>query len=314
MLIITGLIGTGTTGWILSTQASNGGTAGYGYGYDAYWTLWPSLVTFAISIAWCAACIAVFLLRKKAVHPGARVAVDLLLWLGFIVTAMFAVVALLDTMNWGSYGDLSFGYYSSSDGDYELASNNTWIWVQDNSTSSYISSPRDCTRSSSYYYSYNFASCAEQDAYVNKLWAEKPHRTAMQMAGVVCQFFGLFLHLVLFVWACVETHRYNRSKVSKDAERLAAGIVQTMIHNGAVIPPPGQAYVRPQMGQGMYYQLPAQAYPMTTMYSQQGVPMAPYGGPPQQGVQMQQGQYPMAAFSQPVVGQSDEKSVGPRYA
>lgn len=309
IIIITGLIGIGCFAWLMTTSSYNGFSY---YGYDAIWSLWPSLITWTVSIIWCLICIAVFILRKRPVHPSVRVAIDLLLWLGFIVTALFAVVSVIDTMSYGTYNQLSS---SSSGGDYVYeASNNTWVWQVD---TSYVTTVRSCNSTSSTYSSYepSFKDCAEQDAYVNKLWHEKPHRVNVNLTGVVCQFFGLVLHFVLFVWACVDTNRYNRTKVSKDAEKLAAGIVQTMIKEGAIMPPPGQAYMRPQQGQGMYYQLPPQqqqqAYPMAMMYPQQmqgqyqsmtSGPATNMPGPAAQG--------PATG----VPGPSNEKGVGPRYA
>jgi hypothetical protein len=320
LAIITGLIGIGAIGWCVSTMPMNDDLT---YGYDEYWTLWPTLITFAVSIIWCAACILGLIVRKRPVHPGLRVAIDLLLWLGFLVTVLFAMVALTELLQWGENGDLdNYGYsgYSSSYGDYELQANGTWVWENsrssDSDSTTSTSYTRPCDRNStSYSYSNTFNNCAEQDAYVNKLWQAKPHRASVEMTGVVCQFFGLVLHFALFVWACVDCHRHNRSKISKDAEKMAASIVQTMISNGAVIPPPGQAHMRPaapwgqqQMG---YYQLPpqqGQAYPMMTMYPQ-GMPMGQPG--PQQYHAPQGG---MAPGAPGVAGPSNEKSEGPRYA
>jgi hypothetical protein len=297
--IIIGLIGIGTIGWCVSTTPMNDSLT---YGYDEYWTLWPSLITFSVSIIWCAACILGLIVRKRPLHPGLRVALDLLLWLSFLVTALFAMVSLTELLQWGEYGNLdgSYGGYSSSYGDYELQSNGTWVWETtrtSDSDSDSTSYTRSCDRSSSYY-GYGFRDCAEQDAYVNKLWQEKPHRQSVELTGVVCQFFGLVLHFALFVWACVDCHRYNRSKVTKDAEKIAANIVQTMITNGAVIPPPGQAHMRQWGQQPMgYYQLPqqGQAYPMVAMYPQ-GQPMQAMPQAPQ------------------TAGPSNEKGANPRYA
>jgi hypothetical protein len=317
--IITGLIGVGTIGWVVSTTPINDEIS---YAYDEYWTLWPSLITFAVSIIWCAACILGLIVRKRPVHPGLRVAIDLLLWLGFLVTVLFAMVSLLELLQWGEDGSFYGGYgYSSSYGEYELQNNGTWVWEssRDSDSSSSTSYTRSCdsssSSSSSYSSSNEFANCAEQDAYVNKLWQDKPHRAGVETTGIVCQFFGLVLHFALFVWACVDCHRRNRSKVSKDAEKIAANIVQTMISNGAILPPPGQAHMRPAAPWGQqpmgYYQLPqqqGQAYPMTAMYPQQ-MPMGPPG----------QQQYPaphgmMAPAATGAAGPSNEKSAGPRYA
>jgi hypothetical protein len=316
VLLITGFIGIGCFAWLMSSDRNQDNFySGYGLGYYGYYTVWPSFITWSISIIWCVVCILCFVARKRAVHPGVRVTMDLLLWLGFIVTALFATSALYEILDWGRDGDLGYGYSysgSSSSGDYVLENNNTWVWEQD---SSYINIPRDCNGTSYSYEQAMFKDCAEQDAYVNQLWHQKGHLANVMLTGVVCQFLGLLFHFALFVWACVDTNRYNRTKVSKDAEKLAAGIVQTMIQNGAVMPPPGQAYLRPQMG---YYQLPPQhqqmgyapqqAYPMANMHPTMRMPM-------QQNQAMTPGQFhPNGPAPGPTTaGPSNEKSQ-PRYA
>lgn len=314
ILIITGLIGIGCFAWLIASVPAG---SDYDFGYDSYSYLWYSFITWSVSIIWCVVCILVFVVRKRTVHPGVRVTLDLLLWLAFIITALFSVLGLLVLMSFGEDGTLEgyFGY--GNNGEYVLAANNTWVWQQD---SSYISYPRDCTSTSNSYSQAGFANCDAQDAYVNRVWHDKPHRVNVELTGVVCQFFGLVLHFALFVWACVDTNHRNRTKVSKDAEKLAAEIVQTMITNGAVVPPPGQAYVRPAMGQAMYYQLPPQqGYPMQPMY------MEPAQGPQPMGHQKQQQQptvpvqYPMGqrGMSGPATGAagpSNEKGKGARYA
>lgn len=240
-----------------------------------------------------------------------RVAIDLILWLAFIVTALFAIVSFSELTQWGEYGDMSGYGYSSSYGGYELLANGTWVWEQDSDSTYSRGCDRNSTRSS-YIYDSAFADCAEQDAYINSLWQQKPHRERVELTGVVCQFISLILHLALFIWACVDCNHHNRGKVSKNAEKLAAEIVQTMITNGAIVPPPGQVHMRPWGQQQMgYYQLPpqqGQAYAMATMHPQ-GMPM---------GQPMPQAHYPPQVVVSPaaegVAGPSNEKSSGPRYA
>ncbi|KAF1847761.1 uncharacterized protein K460DRAFT_275606 [Cucurbitaria berberidis CBS 394.84] len=304
ILIITGFIGVGCIGWSMSTTSLMSDSLDW----PSTLAMWPELLTFCISIVWCAVCILVFVLRKKPVHPGTRVALELLLWLGFVATALFVLLLWRSATEWHSRSDITYAPYDR--GNYELANNGTWVWEPYHSRSSDdsdVSSVRGCDNNNTY--SRNiFTNCAEQDAYMNKLWREKPHRANVLLTAVVCQFFGLVLHFALFVWACVDTNHYNRNKVSKDAEKLAAGIVQTMIDRGAILPPPGQAYTQPAGGQGMYYQLPPQqAYPLATMYPQRI---------PGQHEQMAPGQYRAAspAAPGPAVGPSNEKGQGPLYA
>ncbi|KAL1601212.1 hypothetical protein SLS59_005364 [Nothophoma quercina] len=261
-LILSGIIGIGCIAWAVST--ANTLLSDYSYGYDSTWSLPWGLITFSISIVWCFLCILFFVIRKRPVHPGVRVTMDLLLWLGFLVTALFTLVALMDLLQWGEYGDLglSGSWYSSRYGDYVLQPNNTWVWEQDSDSS--VTYERTCnssSSSSSSYYYYNtppFHNCAEMDAYVNALWHAKPERARVELTGTVCQFLGLVLHFALFVWACIDTHRHRRTKVSKDAEMLAAGIVEKMVQNGTVIPSNRQSNMRAPPGwQGAYQNLPS---------------------------------------------------------
>lgn len=320
ILILSGIIGLGCVAWLIATAPFTGLYPDY----ESYWSTWPSLITFVTSILWCVACVLVFILRKTPMHPGARVAMHLLFWLGFIATALLIIGSYLEIHWWGSNGRIyGTSYYSSSsDGDYRFSSsNNTWVWTPDSDYDSNISFGNAVTRNCSgrnsffYYNEMSFDTCEEQDAFINKLWEAKPTRENVTMTAVVCQWIGVLLHFVVFVWSCVDCHRFNRKKNNKDAEKIAAGIVQTMITNGAIMPPPGQAYMRPAMGQGIYYQLPSQAYPMQAMPA------------PQNGMQPQQpgyGYYPMAAPQQQqqqqqpqqqyMPGPSNEKGNGPRYA
>lgn len=245
------------------------------YTFDDSWALPWSLITFCISVLWCAVAILVLLFRKKPVHPGVAVSMDLLLWLGYIPTALFAVVAVLSVLSWGEDGRISS--YSSS-GYYLQASNGTWIW---NAGSSSSTSPRDCSGYDSYsnYYSsrfnyYGFKSCAEQDAYLNDIWQSKGRRAGIEMVVVVCQFVGLAFHIALFVWACVDTHYRNAKKVSKDAEQVAAEIVMNMVKSGAIIPAPSSGQ-RPPM---QYAQ--QQHYPNQHLSSISNLNVSQYYTPP----------------------------------
>lgn len=258
-MIFASIIGIGCLGWALST--ANRLPTDWGYGYDSSWSLPWGLITFSISLIWCFLCIIRLVIAKQPVHPGVRVTMDLLLWLGFLVTALFTMYALLDLVYWGEDGDIGYSLgYSSTYGDYVLQKNNTWVWETSDDYAG-VTYERVCNGSSSYTYyeTLPFHSCAEMDAYVNTLWHEKGNRARVELTAVVTQWLGLLLHFTLFVWACVDCHKYRHSRVSKDAEKLAAGIVQNMVQNGAIVPPPGQVHMRDQGWQQAYQQLPSGA-------------------------------------------------------
>lgn len=238
-LIIVGIVGIGCVGF--ATAVARSEKLSYEYGFDDEWALSWCLITFAISVVWCAIVVLVLLIRKAPVHPGVAVSVDLILWLAYIPTALFAIVAVLSVISWGENGRIYS--YSSSGGDYLQASNGTWVWNATQYSSS-RNTVRDCDSRSSYS-SYSFKNCEEQDAYINAIWESKGHRAGIEIAGVVCQFIGLVFHLGLFIWACVDTYYRNSKKVSKDAEQLAADIVMNMVKSGAIIPAPSSNYYPP---------------------------------------------------------------------
>jgi hypothetical protein len=278
--VVLAIIGIGCMGWAVATSPPYGP---YTYELSDQLTLSWTLITFGVSAIWCSICILVLLIRKRPCHPGVAVGMDLLLWLAFIPTAMLALMGVISIARFGIDGEI--GRYSSY-GSYELAINGTWIW---NATEydTYFQNSRDCSLDGSYtkqYNDYGFDSCEEEDAYVNALWAAKPNRMRVEITGTVCQFLGFFLHFALFVWACVDTHRRNRRKVSRDAERLAGDIVMKMVRSGAVIPPQNQPA-------GPYQQIP-DAYQRGAPYGG-GWPIpgpAPMArGPPQQMMPMARG-------------------------
>jgi hypothetical protein len=306
--IIVGLIGIGCAAWITAhfSDSSLGGYSSYYYYYfDDAWTLPWTLITFTLSVVWSAACVIVFFARRSnaPMHPGAQVGCDLILWLGFIVTATFALVGTLSVYGWGSDGSLG---YSSSSGEYTQASNGTWVWTTSSSSSSsyYGSSSRGCESGS-----YSFSSCAQQDAYVNALWDAKTQRYNLDLTATVCQFLALLLHFILFVWACVDTHRKNSRGVTKDAEKLAADIVMNMVKAGAIIPAPGQAYFPPMAHQGAPMGSAHMMYPQQQYYPPQ---QTAWQNPGQYNTPVSQGKAPMTEPA--VASSSNEKGAGHQYA
>lgn len=308
-MIFASIIGISCLAWALAT--ANKLPTEWGYGYGSSWALPWGLITFSISLIWCAVCIARLVLAKQPVQPGLRVTMDLLLWLGFLVTALFTLYALFDLLYWGSDGDLSYSLgYSTSYGDYVLQKNNTWVWETSDSYSG-VTYNRVCNGSSSYTYyeTLPFHNCAEMDAYVNTLWHEKGNRARVELTAVVTQWLGLVLHFTLFVWACVDCHRYRHSKISKDAEKLAAGIVQNMVQNGAVVPPPG---TRPNHMSGGQWQ---QSYQQLAPGAQEALAQGPYGLTPYargyaQGYAVQ-GMHPVGRQQMQMTGPEGPQMTGP---
>lgn len=209
------------------------------------------------------------LLRRppRPVHPGVAVGLDLILWLAYIPTTMFAALACVGILSFGADGFIN---KYSSDGFYTQSSNGTWVY---NATEYMLEYGRARTcnsssSSSSYYsssYEPHFTNCAEEDAFVNALWTASKHRANVVLCGTVCQGLAFLIHFMLFVWACVDTHRRNKRKTSVDAEKLAADIIGRMVRDGAIVQSPGAAYRM----QGRYEQIPSQLQQQQPQQQQQ---------------------------------------------
>ena len=188
----------------------------------------------SISVVWCTICILMLLLRRPnaPVHPGVAVGLDLIIWLAYIVTGMIGLAAVYNISRMLDVGLMM----DRSGGGYREGRNGTLVWDPD-PYDVHHGRERDCTYGNRYngYGVKDFASCAEQDAFVNALWKQRQHRLNVVVTGSVCQFICLVLHFALFVWACVDTHRRNRRRVSKDAQKLANDIVLNMVKSGAVV-------------------------------------------------------------------------------
>ncbi|MCJ1332880.1 hypothetical protein MMC10_009574 [Thelotrema lepadinum] len=125
-----------------------------------------SLIPLSFSFAWCVANIIVRVRRPRPMHPGANVAMDLLIWMGFFV------VLFLD-----------------------------WAWV---------------ARAVYIYRVYYELDYFDGFAYGYRLTSTHGQ---MQVATTIFSTFSLFLHLVLFVWACLDTSK--RSKAEIEFRRIA---------------------------------------------------------------------------------------------
>ena len=93
LAIVLALTSTGLIGWSLAHPTLTYDRYVYyawpNEGGDDYYLAWE-FITLGLSVIWNVANIVVLLYRQRPVHPGANVACDLLLWLGFIVTGAIA--------------------------------------------------------------------------------------------------------------------------------------------------------------------------------------------------------------------------------
>lgn len=248
VICVLDIIAIGTSAWILTNALGFRANPYMGYFSGPTVSPWV-LIVCSVSFIFCLVMILVLLLRKppKPAHPGIAVGCDLVLWLAFIVTALFTTASVIYLSSFGNDADyLSDPSYSSSDysGNYYLAPNNTWVY---NITSVYSSSSTSSSDYGGYFYNYtrhdwqmnntrpstssvqrdcspDFDSCAGQDAYINALWHSKNQRVATEGVTTAVQWLNVLLHFILFVWACVDTHRKNREakqgRVNAVADRV----------------------------------------------------------------------------------------------
>ncbi|CBX98562.1 hypothetical protein LEMA_P078010.1 [Plenodomus lingam JN3] len=236
LLPFSGLVGVGCIGYLLSTLSLWPTSS---YNPVGPWDLWPSLLTFSLSILWCSVCLFLWYKSRHTFHPGLYLSVHLVLWLGFVFTTLFALLASRMMMRFGHDAQIveyvsMQGYTSSDYGNYLLVENGTWVWTRDMRFSeATLHLPRTCQGSGypelppadDMHYAAalaaNAAACAEQDEGVNELWRAKPMRVGFSLAALVCQCIGLVGHFLLFVRACVDTKRYRRVSAARRIEELA---------------------------------------------------------------------------------------------
>lgn len=210
----------------------------------------------AVSFVWCLMVILIYLLRRppSPIHPGICVGIDLILWLGLIVTGLFTIGAVFVIWDYGSGGVIEDPSYGNDyDGHYILDPNGTWIYKityvsnacytygtngchYNPSTGEYTNNRtiasvhRDCTP--------NFATCAQQDAYINQLWKQKPLIEGTEIMVAAAQWFGVLFHFILFVWACVDTHRYNAKRKRRytqvNTQEIVDGVIRDMEARGLI--------------------------------------------------------------------------------
>lgn len=204
-------------------------------------------------------------MRAKGIHPGFAVGFDLVLWIIFgIVGGIYLTIASIsyndvpsayDPEDESGYASSSYrgsgiaqGYPSSSSAIYN---NQTYIY---NSYSSDGSGVRRTPGSINYHCPY-FDSCAAQRSALSELRRATNIFTVASSFLVVCA----VLHFVLFVWACVDCARYNRTKGATGeyarARIIAQEMVRDMREKGEIVavgqypaPPPPAA--QPLMGNG----------------------------------------------------------------
>jgi hypothetical protein len=183
------------------------------------------------------------------------VGLDLILWLWLGITALLTIGAASGLSRFGrdanflpdpSYGSSYGSSYGYNHRGYYLTPNDTWVY---NVTSAY--SGRDMlynTTSGEWYYvspspsniirdcTPQFATCAEQDTFINTLWRAKPQRLALNLTVATAQIIVLLLHFVLFVWGCVDTHRRNQQKKKDNVNvhLVAQAMIQDMQRRGMV--------------------------------------------------------------------------------
>lgn len=207
LLVVTALIGIGCATFPCANFNYVKRGIPYNYELRDAWSMRWTLITFTASTIWNSFCIVVFFVRRPRAHvPSAiRTPTDFVLWLGFIATTIFALVAVRLLADWGSHGVIGdatspYGYYAYR------ASNGSWTW----NAGDIARDCKWCGKVFSYHeyfcYSYQDSTCAEEDVYVNRLWKGKQNRMNVEIAATVCQFFGLILHLVFFVWGFLDTH------------------------------------------------------------------------------------------------------------
>ncbi|KAF2090123.1 hypothetical protein K490DRAFT_62999 [Saccharata proteae CBS 121410] len=175
------------------------------------------IIPLGLSIIFNFIVLLVLFLRKRPAHPGIAVGIDLILWLALLATGLLATGGAYTAYYWSSsyYGNGydDNGYYDNGGSYVYNATLGYEVYVPDSSTET------PC---------YPFDSCAQQAQVESAVM----HRGVVEFVGVAMTFTALLLHFVLFVWACVDTHRRNGSTTQKKARVIADQIIAEMRDQG----------------------------------------------------------------------------------
>ena len=181
LAILLAITGIGTTAWAMTSRPhpnSNNETLDptyYDYDDTNIFLPWQ-FIALGLSILWNIANISTLIARNRAIHPGANVACDLLLWLALLVTGFFATIGatnlLYDYDAYDEYGysnDSPYGGGTYSNGTrYEYTSNGTAVPVTDS----------QCD---------GFTTCAARDRYISAV----QHKGVVILVGAAAAFIVL---------------------------------------------------------------------------------------------------------------------------
>ncbi|TLD24373.1 hypothetical protein PspLS_06898 [Pyricularia sp. CBS 133598] len=277
------LVGIGCCAWIIVSAVHIEDYDFYSrdFNTDRYMTK-IAIPMFLFSILWGITDLLVRLCRKppRPIHPAVTLSIDLCFWLTFILPILACIIAYIEIDYVGTSGyngpfipDPSSSYGRGYQGQYYLnQTTDTWIY-----NITYVSSSVDREynyTSGEWYYpkktdpssivrtcSYDYRSCAEQDATINALWKQKPTRLAVVLVVAVMLGLAALCHFQLFVWACVDTHKWRvdrkQAAITKSIEgMLATGqLVFSPGVTGPLVMRPSPAYMPAQV------YTPAQAFP-----------------------------------------------------
>ncbi|KAI9717698.1 MAG: hypothetical protein M1828_007101 [Chrysothrix sp. TS-e1954] len=301
LLTLCCLVAIGLIGWEVSKSisvSSNSNSEYYGSDADYFgggsgdaWTF----VALGLSVIWSFVSISILLIRKRPVHPGFNVAFDLLLSLGLAIAA----AALSLNSAYAGYNDYYDGYGNSYtdessityDGQEAVNSNPQEPYKYSFGNGTTITRRPGGTN----YLCPSFDSCAQQNSVLSLVG--KLSTVERVGAGFVST--AALIQIVLFIWACVDTHKRNHSTSYEGRARLIADeMIREMRVRGELPPlsPNGQptsGFYGPTAYQGAgggYYHpqgpQPYQPYQQPGIAQPYPAPNSQY--PPQQQQQQQQ--------------------------
>lgn len=226
-------------------------TASYSDSTGLTSTAW-TFIPLGLSVVWSCVSIPILFARKRPVHPGFNVAFDLILSLGLGIAA--GIVTTLAVLNMsqvsddsGSYFD-DYSYYGygspvaggagySGPPGYSIYNdiNNSRPYVYTTTTGQ----SQTRTPSSADYQCPAYDTCADQNAAAVKL--SYVYRVMLAAGVFLC--IATILQFILFVWACVDCHAYNRSAVYDHRARdIAEKMIADMRIRGELPPVASTAY------------------------------------------------------------------------
>ncbi|MCJ1484479.1 hypothetical protein MMC06_004650 [Schaereria dolodes] len=200
--LLMGFVAIGTISWSIS----------YGDVLH-FWAIPWNLISLGLSEIWNITNIAVLFVRSKPIRPGSKIGCDLVLCIILMITGVLVNFAAIGNLHWIAEFDPSL-----DEPHYGRFPNGTYGIILPDDT---LANILPC---------YPYVTCQ----LATDVTKDIHHLGAVELVGCVATYLVTLVHFILFVWACVDTHRRRTHKINNRPTEIGGTMITEMNgHNNA---------------------------------------------------------------------------------